>query len=157
MDHDLDLLTQGADRDGIDKHVVGAVIHNDRHVLILRRSGEDGFLPGIEELPSGGAEPGEDLVQALARELAEEVGWRQPLQLDPGFVATFDYTTGSGRRARQFTFSLAHDGTPISLSAEHTSHRWITPDELAHTTLTAESKNTIMTWAGQAASRLQTG
>ncbi|WP_407659486.1 NUDIX domain-containing protein [Lipingzhangella rawalii] len=50
----------------------GAVIHNGVHVLILRRSGRDSFLPGIEELPSGEVEPGQDVVQVFARELAEE-------------------------------------------------------------------------------------
>ncbi|WP_121433741.1 NUDIX domain-containing protein [Actinomadura pelletieri] len=52
-------LQADADRDGITKLVVGAIVHTDGQVLILRRSTEDAFMAGIEELPSGGVEPGE--------------------------------------------------------------------------------------------------
>ncbi|QVQ54034.1 NUDIX domain-containing protein [Spiractinospora alimapuensis] len=146
MGLDFGRLVGDAERDGVEKFVVGAVVHDVGRVLILRRSAVDDFLPGIEELPSGGVDPGEDLFQALARELGEEIGWHRPIALDAGFVACFDYTTGSGRRARQFTFSLAHDSSPITLSAEHTALRWITPAEVDDTDLTPESRQVITTW-----------
>lgn len=125
MDIDPDRLARQAASEGIDKLVVGALIHDHGRVLILRRSAVDDFLPEIEELPSGGVEHGEDFLQALARELDEETG---PRRLGPslGYVDFFDYVTGSGRTARQFTFSLPYDGAPIRLSPEHTAHRWIT-------------------------------
>lgn len=143
----LEPLLDSAGREGIGKFVVGAVIHSAGQVLILRRSTSDSYLPGIEELPSGGVEPGEDLMTALARELGEEIGWMGPLSTDPGFVATFDYVTGSGRRARQYTFSVAYRGQSIALSAEHTSHRWIHPVEAGDSDLTVESAQTIREWA----------
>jgi 8-oxo-dGTP diphosphatase len=148
MDTDPDRLARQAESDGIDKLVVGAIIHDHGRALILRRSAHDDFLPGIEELPSGGVEHGEDLRQALARELDEETG---PRRLGPAlrYVDSFDYLTGSGRRARQFTFSLPYDGAPIHLSPEHTAHRWITPADFDHTDLTEESRRTLRTWAAQ--------
>ncbi|WP_277304126.1 NUDIX domain-containing protein [Spongiactinospora sp. TRM90649] len=96
----LELLIDDARRDGIGELVVGAVVHSGGRVLILRRSADD-FMGGIEELPSGGVEAGGDLLRALGRELAEEIGRRHPPAVDPGFVATFDYTSGSGRSARR--------------------------------------------------------
>ncbi|MFI0355296.1 NUDIX domain-containing protein [Actinomadura sp. 9N407] len=144
---DLQRLVDGADRDGITKLVVGAVVHIGGEVLILRRSQRDEFLPGIEELPSGGVEHGESLLSALERELAEEIGWTGPLVPDPEFVVAFDYVSGSGRRARQYTFGLAHDGRPITLSPEHTSYRWLSPAEVTGSDVTTETARTIRDWA----------
>ncbi|MFD0899075.1 NUDIX domain-containing protein [Actinomadura sediminis] len=144
---DLQRLRRDAERDGIEKLVVGAVVHTGGRVLVLRRSLDDPFLPGIEELPSGGVEPGEDLLDALRRELAEEIGRAGPLTLDPGFVACFDYVSGSGRKARQFTFALASDGRPIVLSSEHTAHRWLHPSDLGASDITPETARTIRAWA----------
>lgn len=147
--HGIDVLRllDDADLDGIQKLVVGAVVHSGGQVLIVRRSNDDPFLAGIEELPSGGVEPGEDPLTALRRELAEEIGWSGPLTLDPGFVSHFDYVSGSGRKARQYTFGLAHDGRPISLSAEHTGYRWLTPEALDDSDVTDETARTVRDWA----------
>ncbi|MER6951314.1 NUDIX domain-containing protein [Nonomuraea sp. NPDC000554] len=147
MNLDLQRLLDDADRDGITRLVVGAVVHSDGRVLILRRSTTDEFLPGIEELPSGGVEPGEDLMAGLARELAEEIGWAGPVAVHPGFVTSFDYISGSSRRARQVTFGLAYDGGAIRLSDEHTSFRWIDPADVDDSDLTEESVQTIRAWA----------
>jgi 8-oxo-dGTP diphosphatase len=144
---DLQQLTSAADRDGIQRLVAGAIIHHHGKVLILRRSPADPFMPGIEELPSGGIDPGEDLITALTREIAEETGWVNIPPPDPGFTGSFDYVSGSGRKTRQFTFALAHDGTMITLSGEHTAYRWIDPADAHDTDLTRETTQTIRDWA----------
>ncbi|MGW4410941.1 NUDIX domain-containing protein [Nonomuraea sp. NPDC004702] len=141
----LQQLIDDADRDRIDKLVVGAVVHFGGQVLILRRATND-FMGGIEELPSGGVEPGEDLLQALRRELAEEIGWRHPLTIEPGFAASFDYTSGSGRAARQLTFAVPAPDRAITLSGEHTACRWIDPAAAHDSDLTPESAQTIHAW-----------
>ncbi|MCP2343286.1 NUDIX domain-containing protein [Actinomadura rupiterrae] len=146
-DLDLPRLAARAVRDGIGKLVVGAVVHDQGKVLILRRSPTDPFLPGIEELPSGGVDDGESLADALARELAEEIGWDGPLDLDAGFVATFDYLTGSGRRARQFTFGLPSNASAVVLSDEHVGFRWLEPVELDGSDVTPETAGTVRAWA----------
>ncbi|MEV6818496.1 NUDIX domain-containing protein [Nocardiopsis dassonvillei] len=150
MSIDIQALTESAHRDGIGKVVVGAVIHHLGQVLILRRSTSDDFLPGIEELPSGGVDAGETLLEGLARELAEEVGRVRGLDLDPDFVSVFDYVSGSGRRARQYTFALPYDGAEVVLSDEHTAYRWVQPDQLGDSDLTEESKQTIREWSRSA-------
>ncbi|GAA4231268.1 pyrimidine (deoxy)nucleoside triphosphate diphosphatase [Actinomadura meridiana] len=144
---DIQQLHADADRDGITKLVVGAIVHTADRVLILRRSAEDTFMAGIEELPSGGVEPGENLLTALERELAEEIGWTGPLILDPGFVAHFDYISGSGRRARQHMFGVPHHARPIVLSNEHTAYRWLHPADLADSDVTDETAQAIRDWA----------
>lgn len=139
-------LHSDADRDGVIKLVVGAIVHANGQVLILRRSTEDAFMAGIEELPSGGVEQGENLLTALERELAEEIGWTGPLILDSGFVTQFDYASGSGRKARQYTFGLAHHGRPIILSSEHTAFRWLHPADLNDSDVTDETARAIRDW-----------
>lgn len=136
-----------AERDDIAELVVGAVVHTGGQVLILRRSADDAFMAGIEELPSGGVEPGENLLTALERELAEEMGRTGPLRLTPGFVTHFDYVSGSGRKSRQYTFGVAHNDGPIVLSAEHTGYRWLHPTDLADSDVTPETAQTIRAWA----------
>src|SRR6476620_11309349 len=94
---------------GVDRLVAGAVVHSNAGALSVRRSMDDDFLPSIEELPSGGCDPGETLGEtlgeALDRELQEEIGWRGRVNVDDGFCARFDYVTSSGATARQYTFS----------------------------------------------------
>lgn len=52
----------------IDIHKAGGVIIKDRHFLVTRAQGKDIFVA-----PGGKLEPGETAVQALLRELMEEV------------------------------------------------------------------------------------
>ncbi len=144
---DVQQLHADAERDDIAELVVGAVVHTGGQVLILRRSADDAFMAGIEELPSGGVEPGEDLLTALERELAEEIGGTGPLHIDPGFVTHFDYVSGSGRKSRQYTFGVAHNDGPIVLSTEHTGYRWLHPTDLADSDVTPETAQTIRAWA----------
>jgi 8-oxo-dGTP pyrophosphatase MutT (NUDIX family) len=144
-----DSLKEEARADGIQRFVVGAVVHSNGRVLVLTRSPDDDF-PGIEEVPSGGVEPAESLNDALRRELNEEVG-SCPERIDAGFLATFDYDCRSGRRVRQFTVSVAPDEREVRLSGEHAASRWIEGDEIASTSATDETKQVLsdwFTWAG---------
>lgn len=131
---------------GVDRLVAGAVVHSGAGVLVLRRSPSDDFLPGIEELPSGGCDPGETLGDALSRELQEEIGWCGPVQPEAGFAHHFDYITKSGDLARQYTFSVPLGDHAVRLSSEHTSWRWLGPEEINTSEMTPESKRTVWQW-----------
>ncbi|MBZ4319921.1 NUDIX domain-containing protein [Streptomyces sp. SCA2-4] len=117
----MDDLAHTAARDGIEKSVVGAVITDpDEKVLLLHRPADD-YLGGLWELPSGGVGPGESLIEALRREVAEETGLT--VTAVGGYLGHFDYRSGSGRRTRQFNFTTAVTGQTVKLT-EHDAHLW---------------------------------
>jgi 8-oxo-dGTP diphosphatase len=129
-------LRADADRDGIERVVVAAVVRDERgHVLLLRRRPDD-FLGGIEELPSGRVEDGEPLRVALRRQVLEETGLR--LTGDLGYLGCFDYRSGSGRRTRQHTWVGAATGD-VRLSEEHDDLRWVAPADIGAAGVTTET------------------
>jgi 8-oxo-dGTP diphosphatase len=147
---DMRALVDDARADGIESFSAGAIVHRDsgREILLLRRREDDTSFPAAESLPSGGVDPGEGLLDGLARELREEIG--RPagaLPLDP-FATWFDYVSRSGVRKRQFTFALAHDGAAVVLSGEHTGFRWIRSGDHWASDLTPQVKAAVREWCG---------
>ncbi|ASO21298.1 8-oxo-dGTP diphosphatase [Actinoalloteichus hoggarensis] len=117
----LEVLNAEAARDSVQQLVVGAVVQHDDKVLLLQRPEED-FMGGIFELPSGKVEAGEALDAALIREVKEESGLDVAAIRD--YLGSFDYTSGSGKKSRQFNFAVdvAASG-PIELQ-EHDAYTW---------------------------------
>ncbi|MEU3166819.1 NUDIX domain-containing protein [Streptosporangium sp. NPDC006930] len=117
----LEELSAEAERDGVQQFVVGAVVQHDGKVLLLRRP-EDDFMGGIFELPSGKAKVGETLDSALIREVEEESGLDVVAIRD--YLGSFDYTSGSGKKSRQFNFVVdVAAPKPIKLQ-EHDAYIW---------------------------------
>ncbi|WP_416566021.1 NUDIX hydrolase [Nocardia testacea] len=117
----LERLTQEADRDEVQQLVVGAVVQYDGKVLLLQRPAED-FMGGIWELPSGKVEPGESIDRALIREVREETGL--DVTAITNHLGEFDYQSGSGKKSRQFNFTVEVDRTePVELT-EHDAYTW---------------------------------
>ena len=65
---------------------------------------------------------------------------------DDGFVATFGYRSGSGRRTRQLTVSVPLAGRRVRLSEEHSDFRWISAAEVAGTNVTGETRRVLEQW-----------
>lgn len=121
--------------DGIQQHVVGAVVCEAGKVLLLKRPNED-FMGGIYELPSGKVEPGETLVEALVREVKEETGL-QVGELNH-YLGSFDYTSGSGKSRRQHNFSVSvAQFRPVVLE-EHVDYQWLEVGTASHGQVTGE-------------------
>lgn len=122
----LEQLTTSAEDDGVQQFVVGGIVRDAEKVLLLQRPDDD-FMGGIFELPSGKVEAGEALDAALVREVKEETG------LDvteiSQYVGSFDYTSGSGKKSRQFNFAVSVACTePVELQ-EHDAYLWIGLDQ----------------------------
>jgi 8-oxo-dGTP diphosphatase len=121
---ELRLIVQ-ARRDGIARHVVGAVIRRDGAVLLLARSSDD-FMGGMYEFPSGQVDDGERLERALRREVAEETG----LTVDriERYLGSFDYTSQSGSPTRQFNFLVSVAASTNIILTEHDGYVWCSPE-----------------------------
>lgn len=121
VDHTtIQQLVADSQKDGIQKLVVGAVIHKNNKFLLLERIPSD-FMGGLVELPSGTVDAGEDLLMALTREVQEETGLTITTVL--AYLGPFDYTSGSGKKTRQFNFLVETDPGEVKLEpSEHQAY-----------------------------------
>ncbi|MEV6778107.1 NUDIX hydrolase [Streptomyces syringium] len=141
----LDDLACAAERDGIAKTVVGAVIADaDGKILLLHRPADD-YLGGLWELPSGGVDDGETLIEALRREVAEETGLT--VTAIGGYLGHFDYRSGSGRATRQFNFAATVTGETVTLT-EHDAHLWA--DSTQQNQVSSAVRTILDAWRDQA-------
>lgn len=135
-------LLEQAKRDGIEKNVVGAIIINEEGKILIMSRKSDDFMGGIDELPSGNMEPGEDIITALAREVKEETNC--DLKEIVCYIDSFDYKSGSGKNARQYNFVIKVEKTDNIILAEHDAYLWQTVEEIIdNTNITCEVKKTI--------------
>ena len=116
------LLTD-AEKDGIQKLVVGAVICKNNKFLLLERVPSDS-MGGFVGIPSGTVEAREDLLTALAREVREETGLIVTSVLK--YLGSFDWTSSSGKKTRHFNFFVEVEDGEIKLSpTEHQAYYFV--------------------------------
>ncbi|MBB5871662.1 8-oxo-dGTP diphosphatase [Allocatelliglobosispora scoriae] len=104
--------------------IVGAAIIADGRVLACERS-DPPETAGRWEFPGGKVEPGEDEVDALVRECAEELGVRVTI----GERIGDDIPMGHGRAVLKVYAATLVDGDVPQL-LEHAALRWLSADEL---------------------------
>ncbi len=122
-----------AEKDGVQKLVVGAVICKNNKFLLLERVLSDS-MGGFVGIPSGTVEAGEDLLTALAREVQEETGLLVTSVLE--YLGCFDWTSSSGKKTRHFNFFVQVKDGEIKLSPiEHQAYYWVALSDAAFTTL----------------------
>ena len=129
----VEQLVANSQKDGVQKLVVGAVICRDDKFLLLERAPSD-FMGGLVELPSGTVDAGEDLLTALAREVQEETGLAITTIL--AYLGSFDYTSGSGKKTRQFNFLVETNPGEVKLEpSEHQAYHLVALSDEAFSTL----------------------
>ncbi len=107
------------------REVVTGVVQRGTEVLIMRRSDEVSYFPGMWGGVSGRIEEGESPKQAAIRELEEETGLDAALlrEGEPFLVRGGDTIW----RVHPLLFSA--EGEP-RINWEHSEHRWIPPSAL---------------------------
>lgn len=110
--------------------VVAALIHDPAgRILVQRRSMRRALYPGCWDVVGGHAEPGEGVLEALAREVREETGWR--LSSAEEVVEILDWEAGEAKREIDLLVTVEGDLTRPRLErGKHTAARWLRPGEL---------------------------
>ena len=123
-----ELLIRKGEQEGIVKNVVGAIILNEKNKVLIMSRKTDDFMGGIDELPSGNMEQGENIYDSLIREVKEETN------LDVVnvklYIGSFDYISGKGKKARQYNFVLDVKNTGNIILTEHDEYKWLTIEEI---------------------------
>ena len=123
-----ELLIRKGKEEGIVKNVVGAIILNEKNQVLIMSRKTDDFMGGIDELPSGNMEQGENIYDAIIREVKEETN------LDVVnvklYIGSFDYISGSGKYARQYNFVLDVKNTGNIILTEHDEYNWLIIEEI---------------------------
>jgi mutator protein MutT len=106
--------------------VVKAVIFNeDRHILLLTRSASHPTLAGEFDLPGGQVDEGEDLIEAVVREIQEETGIMLRTTDPQAFYSHTGTYKGQNFIRILFAITLAEPQN-VLLSYEHDSFEWVT-------------------------------
>ena len=123
-----ELLIRKGKQEGIVKNVVGAIILNEKNKVLIMSRKTDDFMGGIDELPSGNMEQGENIYDSLIREVKEETN------LDVVnvklYIGSFDYISGKGKKARQYNFVLDVKNTGNIILTEHDEYKCLTIEEI---------------------------
>lgn len=101
--------------------IIFKIVNNEIIFLLLKRNPQRG---GFWQPVTGGVESGEDLLQAVNRELKEETGITEYVRIIED-VYYFEFTTKEYGVLKEHVFAVEIDlNTDIFISPEHTESRW---------------------------------
>lgn len=125
--------------------VVPVIRDGDGSVLLCKMADDRGVYPGQWALPGGGVEPGERLVDALRREIREELGV-ELASARPLFFSDLQHEKtlpGGERRLLYMVFLLFEctvESSSIHLNEEFTEYAWVQPGRLLAYDLNAATR-----------------
>jgi nucleoside triphosphatase len=129
--------------------VVVPLIRDAAGALLLCRMPTDrGVYPGQWGLPGGGVEDGETLLEALRREVREELGLSLATATPRMFKDTVhDKLYPDGRLETLYMVFLLFDctaeSTDVRLNEEFSAHAWVPPEQLADYDLNEATVDTL--------------
>ena len=133
---------KNAERDGVTHISTGVAVVKDGRLLLVRRVKGD-YLGGNYELPGGGVDKGESLVQSALRELQEETGLITKEVI--GTFTGFDYTTDKKPHVRQINFLVTVQNGAITLNPiEHDDYKWVTVQDLTDIPMSSNMHNSVI-------------
>jgi len=118
--------------EGAPLRVVAAILRRDDRVLLCHRHPNREWYPNVWDLPGGHIEPSEEAVDALVRELREELG----IEVARGLALPFQQVTDAAVGVELMIWLLDWEGAVVNdAPEEHDELRWMTSDELRHVPL----------------------
>jgi hypothetical protein len=119
-------LQAAAEATGLRVTVGALILDGAGRVFVHRRGWNRSLFPGCWDIVGGHVEPGEGMLEALAREVEEETGWR--LVGTPVLVNVVEW---EGRREFDFLVDVEGDlENPRLEFPEHIEFCWVEPAEL---------------------------
>jgi 8-oxo-dGTP pyrophosphatase MutT (NUDIX family) len=114
-----------------ERWIAGAVIRDRAgRIFMQRRSPDRSLFPGAWDIVGGHLEPGEGIVAALRREVAEETGWTLRRVVDDLGVTTYAGEDGIERHEADFLVEVDGDlAEPRIEEHLHLDPRWVDRDE----------------------------
>jgi 8-oxo-dGTP pyrophosphatase MutT (NUDIX family) len=107
----------------------------DHHVLLCHRSAERAWFPDVWDLPGGHVEARESAAEALARELAEELG----IKVEPPTTEPFTCIRGPDFKLVAWVLDAWSGEVSNRDPAEHASVAWFDTDALQNLPLASRS------------------
>lgn len=104
---------------------VRGIIRKGDKILIVKRSTDSSFQPSRWELPGGKLDHGEELKEALTREVKEETSIDICVH---GIIDTCHFMKDQ-IWITVITYLCDHKEGDVELSQEHDEHRWIHPGD----------------------------
>ena len=108
--------------------VLTGIIKCGDDYLVVKRSKNDDFLPGVWEFPGGNINDNEVILEALKRELKEEIG----VNIDTNGVKLVNfYDEIKGKEVKyhyvelDFLLLVKNKNLEIILSSEHDDYCWV--------------------------------
>lgn len=109
------------------RNIVNALFVRDGKVLLARRSPRRSAYPGLWSFPGGHVEQGEALVEALVREIHEEVGVVPTSYSLLAAIADPNASNSDPATYHMYLVTAWERGEPALLGDEHTELQWFPP------------------------------
>lgn len=108
------------------RNALAIIFNDDMEVLLLQRSSyEDQWMPNKWALVGGGVEEGEEPLEAVSREIKEEIG----LDID-NFKEKFVLQRNDDSVEHMFVTKFSGDKDSIKLNEEHQDYKWCDVNEI---------------------------
>jgi 8-oxo-dGTP diphosphatase len=126
-----------------------AVIRDGERLLLLQRSKDDSYHPGLWELPGGKADAGEELIAGLQREVLEETGLTVEPESTFAHIETELIHTGkyAGRLYLGMFHAVRRLYGEVAISFEHDAYKWVHSKEVLQHDLTPECRSALTAFA----------
>jgi len=112
-----------------DVGIKGLIIHKNKEFLLKRQNGKNGTY--LWDIPGGRMENGEDIADALRRELQEELPSIESIKIN-NLIGAFKRPTDlpDGQGLMLLVYGVNASLPRVTLSNEHCDYTWVGKDEL---------------------------
>lgn len=113
-------------------HGVRALVYHNDKIVLLKRFGSDKDDANLWDIPGGAIKPGENICDAIKREVLEETGIKpSALSIKDLYGLIFDEFHQNSKLVIA-VFICQSATSNIRLNSEHSEYCWIHPKELSY-------------------------